>query len=213
MSASWLPSRRASAVGDKGPIGFGSSDRASSPSPQRMQHVARARGLSSILSSSSSTFGIRYERPEAAGAPRVHSLDRRERLIDLVGDRGRHLADHGTRTRCARLSRAAALRSRLAGLRRRALAALAFQQQACDQRALEQQNGECTKDLPPVLAPQGPLGEEDFTAFGQATLIQGPLRNARASAAQKSATSDRTGIVFAGRQLDQPLGGIRPRLV
>ena len=103
-----------------------------------------------------------------------------------------------------------ALRSRLAGLRRRALAAFAFNQQACDQRGLEQQNRECTEDLPAVFAPQGPLGEEDFAPFGQAHLVERTFAQRACVSRAKVGNDGKDRDRFAGRQLHQSLGGQTP---
>ena len=100
-----------------------------------------------------------------------------------------------------------AFRSRFAGLRRCAPAAFAFDQQACDQRGLQQQNGECTEDLPAVFAPQRPLAIADFAPVGQARLVDRKLAQ---HACVRGATVGNHGKRrdrFPGRQLHQSLGG------
>ena len=54
------------------------------------------------------------------------------------------------------------------------MAAMAFNQQYGDQGALKQHNGKRTEGLPWIFLPERRLGEANFTAFGQSSLVQRP---------------------------------------
>ena len=128
---------------------------ASSPSPaSNAARLLRARPVPRSCPAAPRLWSGRRTADEPPACCERIVLDRRERLIDLMSDRGRHFADsvhaHQMRETLAILS---ALRCRFARLRRRAPATFAFKQQAGDQRGLKQQNGDCTKDLPAVVAP------------------------------------------------------------